>query len=151
MTQNYIFVCTGNICRSCMAEGIARKLLGTDSKIQFSSMGTQALVGQNADEKAIAVSEELGVDISLHKARQLNIQELMNAKKVFCMDRGHLEFVSALSPVVAEKTVLLTDFPKSRFIKKDVSDPFRQTIGKFRKSRDLILKELKRVIQLLEE
>ncbi len=149
MNQNYIFVCTGNICRSCLAEGIAKKLVGSGSKITFSSMGIQALVDHNADKKAILVAEEIGVDISNHRARQLNIQELMAAETIFCMDRGHLQFVSALSPVVAEKAVLLTDFPKARLIKKDVVDPFRMSIRKFRKSRDHIEKELKRIIPLL--
>ncbi len=150
MIQNFIFVCTGNICRSCLAEVIARDLSGNGSQLTFSSMGTNALVGNKADQKAIDVAAENGVDLSKHIARQLNIQELTNAEHIFCMDRSHLQFVKSLSPMIAEKTTLLTDYPKPRIFKKDVDDPYRKSISKFRKSRDLITKELKKIIPLLQ-
>ncbi len=115
----------------------------------FSSMGTQALVNHGADKNAVSVCSEIGIDISNHRARQLVIKELMSAEKIFCMDRGHMQHVSALSPVIAEKAVLLTDFPKARIFKKDVWDPYGGSESKFRKSRDLIAKELERIIPLL--
>lgn len=132
-----------------MAEGIARYMCTKSQNVTFSSMGTQALVDSKADENAIAVCAEIGVDISAHKGKQLNIKSLMEAEKIFCMDRGHLQYVSALSPVIADKTVLITDYPTKRIFKKDIWDPYKMSIRKFRKSRDMIQGELKRIIPLL--
>lgn len=132
-----------------MAEGIARDMCSKSQNAVFSSMGTQALVNSEADPKAVAVCAEIGVDISSHRGKQLDIKALMESEKIFCMDRGHLQYVSSLSPVIAEKTVLLTDFPKKRIFSKDIWDPYKTSIRKFRKSRDMIKKELERITPLL--
>lgn len=132
-----------------MAEAIANSMVDGNHRITFTSMGTNACVGMKAAESAISVCEEIGVDLSAHKARQLDIKELQNAERIFCMDRGHLQFVSSLSPSIAEKTTLLTDYPKARLFKKDIWDPFKMSISKFRKNRDLIKKELERIIPQL--
>lgn len=132
-----------------MAEAIANSMVDGNHRITFSSMGTNACVGMGAAKSAVAVCEEIGVDLSRHKARQLDIQELQKAERIFCMDRGHLQYLMSLSPAIAEKSVLLTDYPKARLFKKDIWDPFKMPISKFRKNRDLIKKELERIIPQL--
>ncbi len=146
---NYVFICTGNICRSAMAEGLARQLCDNDSHKTFTSMGVRAMVDSPADSKAIEVCKEIGVDISGHIARQLTIDELMDAEKIFCMDRGHLQFVSSLSPVLEDKCHLLLEYPKKKIFTKEVWDPYKMSLRKFRKNRDLINKQLKLIISSL--
>lgn len=145
MKKNYIFVCTGNICRSAMAEGIAKQLFFENNAITFSSFGVQALVGKSADSHAVAVCKEINVDISNHIARQLNIEELIQAEKIFCMDRGHHQFVSSLSPIIAEKTVLFLDYPTKKLFKKEVWDPYKMSLNKFRANRKLIQKQIEKM------
>ncbi len=101
--MNYVFICTGNICRSAMAEAMAKHLTCDNVSITFSSMGIQAVIDAHADKKAIEVCSEIGVDVSKHIARELKLSELQDAEKIICMDRGHLEFISSITPLIAEK------------------------------------------------
>ena len=71
--MNLVFVCTGNICRSPMAEGMFKKLLEEkgESGIDCSSAGLATFDGRPASDNAQAVALEYGVDISEHKSRML--------------------------------------------------------------------------------
>ncbi len=145
-----VFVCTGNICRSAMAEALARQMCKEDRpEIEFSSMGTDALVGEPADDKAIQVLAELGIDLSRHRARYLVAQELSDAELILCMDRYHLTFINAMFPQLAYKTFLLNDYPEKRWFRHSIADPYKRSLGKFRKSRDTIKLALERLLKTL--
>lgn len=70
-----VFVCTANICRSPMAEGMFRKMIeenGLEESVFCLSFGLAAKEGKRPPENAVAVCREIGVDISGHKARNLS-------------------------------------------------------------------------------
>jgi len=131
-----------------MAEGIARQL-NNNGKISFKSMGTGCRPGMPADPSAVAVCREHGIDISSHIARGLSLPELIHAEKIFCMDRGHLKYISSLSPQISDKTILLTDFPSKRLFQKDIPDPFKKSLSVFRKNFEMIHRNLERIISHL--
>jgi L-threonylcarbamoyladenylate synthase len=98
-----VFVCTGNTCRSPLAEGLCRKLL-TDklgclpaelSKHGFfvQSAGLAAIMGTEATPEAIAVAEELGADLTGHSSQPLTIEVLLEADRLFAMTAGHLRML----------------------------------------------------------
>lgn len=92
-----LFVCSGNICRSPFAEGLARQLTDRPG-FEFASAGTIALEGDPAARTGITVAAELGVDMGGHRATQLTAQVLATADLVYAMEQAHLDSVLALDP-----------------------------------------------------
>jgi protein-tyrosine phosphatase len=133
-----------------MAEYIAKSLVVSTDNMTFSSFGIGALVGKGADSTAIDVCSEIGIDLSKHIARSINIKELLEADYIFCMDRGHKEYISALSDIISNKCYLLKDFPKKRLFGSSIWDPYKMSSAKFRKNRDIIKKEVERVVAHLK-
>lgn len=131
-----------------MAEVIAKSLV-KDDNITFSSMGISGLIGYSADKSAIEVCKEINLDLSNHIARELNMKELNNAEKIYCMDRGHLEFISSISQEISDKALLFTDGVKPKIFKRDIKDPYRKSLRVFRKSREIIYSQLELILPTL--
>lgn len=79
-----LFVCYGNVCRSPMAEGIARKRLGPKAKV--SSAGIAATGGPPSDEAVLVMKLVYGVDISAHVARPVGVYDLSSFDAIIAMD-----------------------------------------------------------------
>src|SRR5512135_3546534 len=86
-------VCTGNICRSPMAEGIFRALLAGRKAMEVSSAGTHALIGNQATDFALIAAAENGIDISGHRARMLGAHLIRASSLIFCMEPSQVELV----------------------------------------------------------
>ncbi|MCX6279054.1 MAG: low molecular weight phosphotyrosine protein phosphatase [Bacteroidetes bacterium] len=86
-----LFVCTGNICRSPLAEGILRdKLLRANIQAIVDSCGFESFhVGDKPDSRAIAVSKKRGIDISGHRARLFRDRDFEEFDMIFVMDSTH--------------------------------------------------------------
>lgn len=102
-----LFVCTGNTCRSPMAEGLFKKLLA-DKKItdiECSSAGLFAMTGDEVTENSVKACERFGIDISAHRARRINEYILDETDKFVCMTNQHAASLSLYVP--SEKIVVL--------------------------------------------
>jgi len=141
-----LFVCSGNLCRSPMAEGIARYLgeeRGLDLEIR--SCGTIARPGMEASENAVAACQEKGVDISDHRSQPLT-QELVEwADQILVMEENHLHAVNARDWRAPFKTWSLGSFIDAKRIK----DPYRRSLRKYRKARDIIWKAVDEALNRL--
>ena len=107
--MNVVFVCTGNTCRSPMAEGLFRSILKDKniSDVQCGSCGVGAFTGFPASEYAIETMKQFGVDISDHRSRPVSRYILDEGDLFVCMTNSHL---NALSPYVPkEKLCLLSE------------------------------------------
>jgi glycine hydroxymethyltransferase len=99
-----LFVCTGNICRSPMALGLFRRLLGNRKDIEADAAGVHAVRGQPPSVHAIDVCRKRGVDISSFRSQPLTATLVERATHIFAMTGAHLETIHLLFPQRAEKT-----------------------------------------------
>jgi glycine hydroxymethyltransferase len=122
--KNVLFVCTGNICRSPIAEGFFRRLLGNRRDIEVASAGVHAVRGQPPSLYAVQVCEEEGVDISGLRSQPLTAALIDRATHIFAMTGAHLETIHMLFPQGAEKSFLLREFEEpGTTVWRDVPDP----------------------------
>lgn len=98
--MNIVFVCTGNICRSPMAEGLFKKLLEERGRedITCSSAGLAAPEGSPASINAKIAAQELGVDISEHRSRLLTRAIARDADMIVCMTQEHYDVLNSIIP-----------------------------------------------------
>jgi protein-tyrosine phosphatase len=106
-----LVVCSGNICRSPIAEGLLRRALerrvGKDAP-GVSSAGTIAVDGGHATDASVAAAGELGIDIGGHRARRLSAS-LAEADLIVCMAAEHRDAIAALAPSAADRTFTLKE------------------------------------------
>jgi glycine hydroxymethyltransferase len=122
--KSVLFVCTGNICRSPIAEGLFRRLLGNRKEIEVASAGVHAVHGQPPSLYAVQVCEEEGVDISGLRSQPLTAALIDRATHIFAMTGAHLETIQMLFPQGAEKSFLLREFEEpGTTVWRDVLDP----------------------------
>src|SRR3990172_5605632 len=96
-----LVVCTGNVCRSPIAEGLLRAALEAelgDQAPSVASAGTMGWEGSGADPASVEAAAERGVDISAHRARELRSEEAVGADLVLGMAREHADALSRLAP-----------------------------------------------------
>ena len=122
--KSVLFVCTGNICRSPIAEGLFRRLIGNRKDIEVASAGVHAVRGQPPSLYAVQVCEAEGVNISDQRSQPLTSDLVDRATHIFAMTGTHLETIHMLFPHGAEKTFLLREFEEpGATCWRDVPDP----------------------------
>ena len=122
--KSVLFVCTGNICRSPIAEGLFRRLIGNRKDIEVLSAGVHAVRGQPPSLYAVQVCAKEGVDISDLRSQPLTPALVDRATHIFAMTGGHVETIQALFPHGAEKSFLLREFEEpGTTVWRDVPDP----------------------------
>ena len=127
--MNIIFVCTGNTCRSPMAEGLFKKRLPHISDITVSSRGLAASTGSPASENSVIAASELGADISGHKAAMLSLKDVEAADFIFTMTSSQAQMLKTMVPQYADKIYSVAEYSDC----EDISDPYGGDIEKYRR------------------
>jgi protein-tyrosine phosphatase/ribose 5-phosphate isomerase B len=109
-TKHVLFVCTGNTCRSPMAEGLFRKATTGRSDIGVSSAGVAASKGSPASRETLAALAKRGAKLENFTSRQVTDSILKEATHVFAMTEGHLTMLEARFPHHAGKFFLVREF-----------------------------------------
>lgn len=140
--RTVLFVCSGNTCRSPMAEALAKQIASERLHtpvdrllargLAFGSAGTATLAGMPASEHAVVAGAELGVDLQGHRSRPLTRDLGRQASLVLCLTHGHRQRVLELDPSLHGKTWLLDPGGE------DVQDPFGAELATYRSTRDEI-------------
>jgi protein-tyrosine-phosphatase len=148
--KQLLFVCTGNICRSPMAEYILRARLGKDSEWKVASAGVAAPQGEPASEGAIEVCRELGLDLSQH-ASQLVTRELVEASRwIVVMTQLHREYLARQYPGFFLRIRCLKSFGLSKDF-GDIPDPIGGPVVVYRTVRDMIESAISDLVLFLME
>ncbi|MFE8944097.1 low molecular weight protein-tyrosine-phosphatase [Streptomyces sp. NPDC007856] len=129
MTYRVCFVCTGNICRSPMAESVFRARVaraGLEDRVAVDSAGTGGWhEGEPADPRTVSILEEHAYD-SDHVARQFQSSWFSRLDLVIALDAGHLKALRRLAPTEedARKVRLLRSYDPTAGDDLDVPDPY---------------------------
>jgi len=145
----FLFVCTGNTCRSPMAKGIFSKYLAEKLGCEvdhLEKMGYKVLsasvmdmAGSSASPEAIGACAAKGIDIKAHKSITLSRELIEESDFIFAMARMHRERITALSPEAASKCALLAE-------NEDIADPIGQPQEVFNNCAELMEKAVKKRI-----
>ncbi len=149
--MHILLVCTGNTCRSPMAEELLRQALVSrkQTDVTVGSAGTGAWDGAPVSEGAYLVALERGLDLSGHRARLLTRNDVDRADLVLTMARHHRVRVEELNG--AGKTFLLGEYAAGGGVGGEVSDPFGSELASYRETFGELEKLIGAVVERLKK
>jgi glycine hydroxymethyltransferase len=150
--KTVLFVCTGNICRSPMAEGLFRHATKGRNEFRVFSAGVGAVDGLPPSEYAVRALRELGIDISKQRSRMLTADLVNEADYIFGMTHSHVDAITLLYPQAAEKTFLLREFDETlESYENDISDPIGGSYEVYLNCRDQIEQGIASMLKFIEQ
>lgn len=148
--KNVLFICTGNVCRSPMAEQLFRSHMNGDRDIEVGSAGIGAMEGHGPSSYAIEVMQEKGLDISKLRSQPVQEDLVERADCIFVMTYGHLDTLLLLYPNAAKKTFMLREFqPGLALEQREVDDPIGQSRETYRACRDQIEESIPSLLEVV--
>jgi glycine hydroxymethyltransferase len=150
--KTILFICTGNVCRSPMAEALFRQAVRGRGEFRVVSAGIGAMDGQPPTSHSTRAMRELGVDISTQRSRMLTAELVRSADFIFGMTHGHVDTVALMYPKMAEKTFLLREFDETlEPYEKDISDPIGSAYDVYVDCRDQIEQGIASLLKFMEQ
>jgi len=145
MRWTMLLVCSGNTCRSPMAEGLAKQMLAEQRGIapdeletaglSVLSAGVSAMPGAPANEHAVEAMQKQDIDLARHRSRELSQQMVHEADVIYTMTAAHREAVISLVPGAADKTFTLD--PTG-----DIEDPIGSGADSYQRTAEMIRRRL---------
>jgi len=142
-----LFVCTGNTCRSAMAEGIAKKMAAEKGlNLEISSAGTLGISGEPASVNAQRTCGEIGIDLSRHLSSALTADMIRESDIVLGMEYAHLNYCKRLCEDAENKLFLIGGIDSGRPA-EEIPDPIGMDIRFFRDVRDKLKDYIEKAIE----
>lgn len=138
--KKIMFICSGNTCRSPLAEGLFKKYLEEKkiTDIEVGSAGLSVFTGDEVSVNSALVAMQRGVNISLHRARRVNLQDFAETDLFVCMTPAH---ANALSRYCKQSQMMVLN----------ITDPYCQPIEAYEECADSIEKEFPQILERLNE
>jgi len=138
---NVLFVCSGNTCRSPMAQGLLKTMVDEDYCV-VKSAGTLPMNGLPPSENSVQVVEEYDGSIRGHLSQTLNKELISWADLILVMGYKHFQYIIDNQPDAVVKTSLLKEY-KRKVKYNEISDPVGQDIDAYRKTAESMLPSIK--------
>lgn len=150
--KNVLFVCTGNTCRSPLAEVLFRDLVKGQPDYTVGSAGVGAFSGQPASKHSVSLAKERGLDLSKHRSRAVTVGLVDKATHIFALSRSHLASLLCDYPEAEDRIYLLSEFAAEDQLRgRDVSDPFGGDLEDYREVKDILDKLLPSIHAYIEQ
>ena len=129
-----MFICTGNICRSAMADAMLKKKVKDENKdIEVYSCGIFADQGDGSTREAIEVMKEYGIDLSKHRATHIRNSNIEEMDVILCATTAHKNNVINMYPELEDKVYTMKEYAGYDKNDLDIKDPWGYDINTYRR------------------
>ena len=151
-TRIILFVCTGNSCRSVMAEYVLKSMTAHRDDVEILSAGTSVFFRTSASAETISVLREEGIDAAEHLSQPLTSIMLKKSDLIIAMTRSHREQILERVPEVEKRVYLLKEFvniPPGLHIDLDVPDPIGRSHQAYKECLAIIKEAVHKIVELI--
>ena len=146
--KQILFVCTGNICRSPMAEGLMKHFLAGRKDITVRSAGVHAQQGAAASQSAVIALNEEGIDLRGFRSQPVTEELLEDCTHVIVMTKDHKRLLTLFYPEHESKIRLLGEFTRNG---GDIPDPIGQGVAIYKRCRDVMKSALAQILTFVDQ